>query len=405
MCNRFGAHPLTVITGIANRTAKWLGVEVHRRIADEQRLADDFVDAAYHNEQHHMDLNSVAKFALSSLPRQQGLKVVLTGEGSDEHFGGYAFLTHQFLYEPDLAIPNILADDSELRVSLQTSAINEWHAITASDGSRTYDDFDDGVLEPVNGSTMPATIQAWDPVSTLYSPWLQQQAQGYDTRKTVLASISPDVLLKMKDQWHHLHAGLYMWRKSVLANTILTCEGDRAEMSHSIEARTPFLDHSLTEYVNSLPPSVKLRYKPPNRDDGEDEDSTSNFRWKNASAARRAITEKWILREAARPFVTDELYRRRKVPFSAPTRWPKDGPLHRMFKQLLTRKAVEELGFVDYAVVEAAMDSAFGQTADQAAFRTLNCTGAWVAIGQRLGVKKARVENLICGSISVRVDD
>ncbi|XP_044715665.1 asparagine synthase domain-containing protein [Hirsutella rhossiliensis] len=224
---------------IADRTANWLGIEIHRHNADEQRLADDFVDAAYHNEQHHMDLNSVAKFALSSLPQQQGLKVVLTGEGSDEHFGGYAFLTHQYLYEPDLAMPNILADDTKLR-------------------------------------------------------------------------------------------------------------GDRAEMSHSIEARTPFLDHSLTEYVNSLPPSTKL------------------------SAPRRAIVEKWILREAVRPFVTDEVYRRRK--------------------RLLTREAVEELGFVDYAVVEAALESAFGETPDQVAFRTLNYTGGWVAIGQRLGVKKATVE-------------
>ncbi|KAM4057413.1 asparagine synthase domain-containing protein [Hirsutella rhossiliensis] len=370
---------------IADRTANWLGIEIHRHNADEQRLADDFVDAAYHNEQHHMDLNSVAKFALSSLPQQQGLKVVLTGEGSDEHFGGYAFLTHQYLYEPDLAMPNILADDTKLRVSLETLAINKRHEMTANDGSRTYNGFDDGVLEPVNGSTMPATIQAWDPVSTLYSPWVQRQAQGYDTRKTVLASILPDVLPKIKDQWHHLHAGLYMWQKSVLANTLLTCEGDRAEMSHSIEARTPFLDHSLTEYVNSLPPSTKLRYTPPNKDDGDDEDGT-------ASAPRRAIVEKWILREAVRPFVTDEVYRRRKVPFSAPTRWPKDGPLHCMFKRLLTREAVEELGFVDYAVVEAALESAFGETPDQVAFRTLNYTGGWVAIGQRLGVKKATVE-------------
>lgn len=97
-----------------------------------------------------MDLNLVAKFALLSLPREQGLKVVLTGEGSDEHFGGYAFLTHQFLYEPDLAIPNILADDTELRVSLQTSAINEWHAITVNNSSRSYDGFNNSVLEPVN---------------------------------------------------------------------------------------------------------------------------------------------------------------------------------------------------------------------------------------------------------------
>lgn len=340
-----------------------------------------------------MDLNSVAKFALSSVPRDEGFKVVLTGEGSDEHFGGYAFLTQHYLHEPDLAMPNALADDAELRKSLLATTIKESQATTANDCSRTYDNLDDKVLEPINRSTMPAIIQAWDPVSRLYAPWVRQQAEGYDTRRTVLASIPPNVLSKMKHHWHHMHTGLYMWQKSVLQNTLLTCEGDRAEMSHSIEARTPFLDHKLTEYVNSLPPSVKLKYTPPNENDvGVADNGMNHVRWKNASAARRAITEKWILREAVRPFVTDELYRRRKIPFSAPTQWPKDGPLHRMFKRLLTRESVEELGFVDFSVVEEALDSAFGDAADQVAFRTLNYTGGWVAIGQRFGVKKATPE-------------
>lgn len=339
-----------------------------------------------------MDLNSVAKFALSSLPQQEGLKVILTGEGSDEHFGGYAFLTQQYLYEPDAAMPNVLADDTKLRVSLQTSAINESHARTANEGGRSFSDFDDSVLEPINGSTMPSIIQGCEPDSTLYSLWVKKQAQGYDTRKTVVDSISPDILSKIKDQWHNLHASLYIWQKSALANTLLTCEGDRAEMAHSIEARTPFLDHKLTEYVNSLPPSTKLRYAPPNQNGIDDKDSMDSPRWKNASAARKAIMEKWILREAVRPFVTDEVYRRRKAPFSAPTTWPKDGPLQRMFKELLTRDAVEELGFVDYAVVEAALESAFGERACPVAFRTLNYTGGWVALGQKLGVKKATPE-------------
>jgi asparagine synthase (glutamine-hydrolysing) len=61
-------------------------------------------------------------------------------------------------------------------------------------------------------------------------------------------------------------------------------------MAHSIEARTPFLDHELTEYVYGLPPSVKIKW------DAKDE----------------RFVEKWILREAAKPFITKELYERKK---------------------------------------------------------------------------------------------
>jgi asparagine synthase (glutamine-hydrolysing) len=66
--------------------------------------------------------------------------------------------------------------------------------------------------------------------------------------------------------------------------------GDRMEMAHSIEGRTPFLDHLLTEYVNGLPPTAKVKYDP----------------------KKGALVEKWILREAGKPFITEELYKRKK---------------------------------------------------------------------------------------------
>ena len=74
-----------------------------------------------------------------------------------------------------------------------------------------------------------------------------------------------------------------------MSNAILTALGDRAEMAHSLEARPPFLDHHLTEYVNELPPSVKIRWDP----------------------VEERFSEKWILREASKPFITREIYERK----------------------------------------------------------------------------------------------
>lgn len=88
--------------------------------------------------------------------------------------------------------------------------------------------------------------------------------------------------------WHPLHVALYAEGKSTLPNSLLNQLGDRNEMAHSIEGRLPFLDHKLAEYLNSLPPSVKIR--PFRKEDGS---------WK--------FSEKWILREAVKPFITDEL--------------------------------------------------------------------------------------------------
>ena len=168
---------------------------------------------------------------------------------------------------------------------------------------------------------------------------------------------------------------------------LLSCLGDRTEMAHSIEARTPFLDHHLAEYVNSLPPSVKLAYTPPSSDDVDGADHGPV--WRASGKALQSLTAKWILREAVRPYITDELYRRKKHPFLAPTKWPRDGPLYHMFEKLLTREAVEQLGFVDYAVVADALRDGFGDDAKSTAFRTLAYVGAWVTLSKRFGVKKA----------------
>src|SRR5262249_37348513 len=108
---------------VAQRTADWLGVRLLRQVVDEQALADNFVDAAYHCEHHNVDLNYVGKHILSALPRQEGFKVVLTGEGADEAFAGSPFFPAELLREPDPSTPDLpLNEDEELRERLLASA-------------------------------------------------------------------------------------------------------------------------------------------------------------------------------------------------------------------------------------------------------------------------------------------
>ncbi|ETS75489.1 hypothetical protein PFICI_12433 [Pestalotiopsis fici W106-1] len=377
---------------IAERTADWLGVKSYKRHVDEARIALDFQDAAYHAEHHHFDLNTVAKFALSTLPREHNIKVILSGEGSDEHFAGYSFFPAEFLRFPDLNMPSTaLAQDDVLRESLQKSASEEMDAVWRSFGATKHNKTQGlDIQDDLMGSTMPQNLLTSEPADEVFSDWVRIQYHGkWDRRETVLSSHAPEVLEKMRNKWHPLHTALYMFNKATFSNLQLAGLGDRSEMAHSIEARTPFLDHHLTEYVNSLPPSTKLHYQPPA---DSVVDSVDNFWWKAAGSALRTITEKWILREAVRPYITEELYNRRKLPFFAPVRWAEGGPLHDMFTNLLTREAVEKLGFVNYDKVEAALQNAFGDQASSSSFRVLCYTGTWVTLSQRFGMEKATVE-------------
>ena len=189
----------------------------------------------------------------------------------------------------------------------------------------------------------------------------------------------------MQSRWHPLHTSMYMWNKNSLANFLLSCLGDHMEMAHSVEARTPFLDHHLTEYVNRLPPSVKLRYSA----DTASENGELGPIWTKSSIALQSLNEKWILRQAVRPYITDELYKRKKHPFLAPTRWAKDGSLHRKFKMLLTQDAAEELGFVHWEAIQDAMEIAWSEMADPKAFWRLVYCAAWVTLSQQMGIARA----------------
>lgn len=375
--------------GIADRTSEWLGVNCYKLRMGEKELAQEFASAAYHFEHHHMDLNAVAKQALSAFTRSHGVKVVLTGEGSDEHFCGYPSFAAEFLREPDMAMPaSPLAADNALRQDLCDAAQREIDAVwrpqvvKSAPGAATPD---------FKSSTMADRLLAWQPLKLVYAPWVHQQYQregSWDSTKALKAAHSEQVQQQMRSSWHPSNTGMYLWNKSILINVVLACQGDRSEMANSIEGRTPFLDHHLAEYVNGLPPSVKISYTPPPppaNEEGVGAPATQS--------AFQSLTEKWILREAAKPYITDELYHRRKVTFWAPSKWPKGGNLHNMFNALLTKEAVENLGFVNYDVVEKALSKAFGDDADLPSFRIVCYTGNWVAISQQLGVKRATVED------------
>ncbi|KAL8648786.1 MAG: hypothetical protein Q9226_005849, partial [Calogaya cf. arnoldii] len=226
---------------------------------------------------------------------------------------------------------------------------------------------DSKALADANGSVMPATLVLWHPTTQLFAPWIcnLKEYDGLDCRNTVIASHGRETRAKMRLSWHPRHSAQYMWNKSSLAIALLSRFSDRTEMAQSVEARTPFLDHQLTEYVNKLPPSVKLAYSALQIE----EQSEQGPLWKKAG----------------------------KTPFLAPTRWPNGGPLHQLFQKVLTREAVKALGFLDYAVVEEALKKAYNVKEDKRALRTLVYIGAWVTLGERFGIKKANRENWVGG--------
>ena len=133
----------------------------------------------------------------------------------------------------------------------------------------------------------PAYLEVHDQIP--FSDWTNIHGQS-DALLTLAENVDERVRELMRTKWHPLNSALYTWYKCHLPNLLLTCIGDRTEMSNSVEGRTPFLDYRLVEYVNGIPPSLKIRY----------------------NRHKDQLIEKYILREASKPFISDEIYQRKK---------------------------------------------------------------------------------------------
>ena len=342
---------------------------------DEAELANRFEEAVYHIEHHNHDLNFVGKYALSEVPRQYGYKVVLTGEGADEHFAGYPLYLPDYLREEDHAALGGLSLTSGQRqetVAEQEAIIRESYRNIG--GTDKFFDQTTPATQ-LNGISTPASMLAFTPALAIFEPSIRERYTSINQVDTVSNNVDEATKLKIQNKWHPLHSAMYTWGKGHLTNQFLSCLGDRVEMAHSVEARTPYLDHKLTEYVNGLPPSVKLRYSPTG---GQ---SSGNL--------KADFIEKYILREATKEFITPEIYTRRKHPYTAPTTYPIDGPVHKLLVRLVTKENVRSLGFLDWTEIETRLKAAFGNGSDVekvAAFRLVLVVAEWIVLSKRFQV-------------------
>jgi asparagine synthase (glutamine-hydrolysing) len=160
----------------------------------------------------------------------------------------------------------------------------------------------------------------------LFSDDFKARFQSRDSTRLFLDGLDLPGVLDGRDP---LNKSLFVWAKSFLPTYILNLLGDRMEMAHSIEGRVPFLDHHVVECLCRVPVSLKIR----------------------------GMTEKYLLRQAAKPVITDTVYRRQKHPFLSPpvTNAPTE-PFHQMMQDTIRGPGLASLPYYDQKKVIALLD-------------------------------------------------
>lgn len=240
-----------------------------------------FPDVVWHAEKPLLRTAPAPLYLLSRLVRDQSFKVVLTGEGADEFLGGYDIFKEAKVRRFWARQPA-----STCRPLLFRRLYPYLPALQAQSDAylKTFFRVRPGDLASPFFSHLPR----WEMTAgakALFSDDVRRQLAGSDSYRAAAEELPP-----LFRTWNGLAQAQFLEADILLPGYILSSQGDRMAMAHSVEGRFPFLDHRVIEFAGRLPARLKLR----------------------------VLDEKYLLKRAAGHLVPQSVRRRPKQPYRAP---------------------------------------------------------------------------------------
>jgi asparagine synthase (glutamine-hydrolysing) len=229
----------------ARRTALRLGTNHSELTLSDHEMVARLDEAVSAFDQPSMD--GINTYFVSWAARQAGLKVALSGLGSDELFGGYSSFRHTARVARVASLARMVPGALRRFVADQVIGRNPFNL--SPDAARK------GMAAWLNPSALP---HPYFFTRTLFTPqiaaaWLHDQEGGDSEAPWALWMRSSVEFTKSMDDFT---AVSWLELRSYLANTLLR-DTDAMSMHHSLEVRVPFLDTSLVECMLLLPESQK----------------------------------------------------------------------------------------------------------------------------------------------------
>ena len=289
----------------------------HRERTASPNLGDMFERLIVHLDEPFADTSLFPTFSVSELAREH-VKVVLSGDGGDELFGGYDAYQAQALaarlgWMGDALMPALAGVASALPpTDKKKGLVNKVKRFSAGATTAPAD---------LGHYRWMVYLNARDK-ARLYNAGLRESLGATDVYAPVreaLGRFSHDDLLNRQ-----LYADLSLY----LADDILV-KVDRMSMATSLETRAPFLDGDLMELAFSMPGHLKIR-------NGE---------------------RKWILKQAMKGVLPDSILNRKKEGFSIPIKHWLRRELQPLMRDLLSPDRIARRGLFDPAYITQLMNA------------------------------------------------
>jgi asparagine synthase (glutamine-hydrolysing) len=297
----------------ARAVARAIGANAHEIVIDDNDFFAALPRLVWHEDEPVAHPSSVPLHFVSRLARQH-VKVVLTGEGSDELLAGYGKYPRAVInWHAGTVYESVVP--ATLRTTIAESIVPRLPGRAGRHARRSF------LAMPRNAAAMFLDNFAGMPVR-------QQRellAAGAGHGDPYVASLA--YFEQVNGTSGILGRLLHTDIKTYLVELLM--KQDQMSMSASIESRVPFLDHVLVEFAARLPDRFKLR----------------------------GFTTKRILRKAIAGLLPDEILSRKKMGFPVPfAHWAR-GRWQPVVRDLLLDRRSRERGLINAAAVERLLDA------------------------------------------------
>ena len=221
----------------------------HRELVVHPEAVKILPDLIYHLDGPYADVPALPMYYVAKMAREH-VKVVLTGDGGDESFGGYdRYLANQILVHYR-KLP--LA----LRRELIPFLLNMFREKTARKSWRQSIRWFNSMSMLPEGESYARGISFFsfenEQKKMLYTPEFQSRLEGVDSLDGILSRFTDDHVRGQLNKMTFCDLMIRVPEYSCI-------KIDRITMMHGLEARSPFLDHKLVEFTATIPPRLKLK--------------------------------------------------------------------------------------------------------------------------------------------------
>lgn len=296
-----------------NEMVDYLNINHSEIIARNEDIGANLEEVLWHTEKPLLRTGPIPLYLLSKLVNQSGYKVVLTGEGADEVFGGYDIFKEAKIRDFWAKDP-----DSKLRPMLlarlypyifKDNRLNQTIVSFFKDGiDNPEDPFFSHNIRWKNTSK----------IKNFFSEQIKNSNSNYNSYSELLKLLPVNFF-----DWDVVTKAQFLEAMIFLSNYLLSSQGDRVAMANSVELRVPYLDHRVIELLAKVNSEIKIN----------------------------GLNEKYLLKQVFKNRLPSNILKRWKNPYRAPINKALLNNNLNLAKDYCSEDSLKRTGIFDHAKV------------------------------------------------------